>query len=258
MDLARGQVPRLCQADLVRVLGLHDMSWRTSTVTIAVRNAGRALGLNRVIAGIAGRRSYEDRFHSAMLAAVGAGDCVWDVGANVGLYTDLFAKRVGPEGFVYAFEPSPSNRTRLLVAMQGYTNVIVLPLALGDRDATAVLQQGTDSLGATSRITDDSGRSGSGIVVESARGDSLVAEGKTRMPNVIKIDTEGYEVEVLAGLNKTISDQAVRALCIEVHFGLLAQRGMRAAPAGIEKTLRLHGFRYVWPDASHIVATRAD
>ena len=45
-------------------------------------------------------RGYEQSFRSAMLACIRPGDCVWDVGANVGFYSELFAdgRRTRREG----------------------------------------------------------------------------------------------------------------------------------------------------------------
>ena len=40
-----------------------------------------------------------------MFACIRPGDCVWDVGANVGLYSELFAATVGPAGKVVSLSP---------------------------------------------------------------------------------------------------------------------------------------------------------
>ncbi len=85
------------------------MSLRTNRTVIALRNAGRALGVNRLLSSLLAPGGYEGQFQNAMFDAVQAGDCVWDVGANVGLYTTNVAERVGLSGKVCAFEPSPEN-----------------------------------------------------------------------------------------------------------------------------------------------------
>ena len=73
---------------------------------------------------------------------------------------------------------------------------------------------------------------------------------------MIKIDTEGFEWDVLLGLRQTLQEKRLRMLCIEMHFGLLQERGLSNAPSDIEKLLVYSGFSLAWPDASHIVATR--
>ena len=79
-------------------------------LAMCVRNIGRELHVLRPVLNAYKRISpnaYEHKFHSALLAAIKPGDNVWDVGANVGFYTQLFADVVGPDGKVIAFEPSP-------------------------------------------------------------------------------------------------------------------------------------------------------
>jgi FkbM family methyltransferase len=231
------------------------MNWRTHPWTIRARSVGRQIGVNRLIMALRGPRTYEDRFQRAMLQALRVGDCVWDVGANVGLYSAAFAERVGKTGHVFAFEPSPANLVELRAKLTGVRNVTILPMALGREAGSATLQQGADALGATSRIIGSA--TGSGVVqVEVARGADLAARGDARAPNLIKLDTEGYELDVLLGLAPLLGDASLRVICIEVHFGLLAERGMADAPNRIEKLLADAGFSLSWPDASHVVAER--
>jgi FkbM family methyltransferase len=232
------------------------MSWRTNRAVLLLRTVGRASGLNRQVAKLLGR-GYEDRFQAAMLAAIAPGSCVWDVGANVGLYTKRFSEITGPSGKVFAFEPSPSNLRRLKAAMTSLENVTMVPVALGEREGVAAFEQGTDPLGATSRIVEGvGGRAEKTIAISLASGDHLIASGAVAAPNVIKIDTEGFELDVLRGLRQTLQHPSLRVLCIEVHFGLLEARGLANAPSDIEKLLAGTGFTLVWPDASHIVATK--
>lgn len=232
------------------------MSWRTTRGAIVARTLGRLVGLNRIIARLVRNHNYENDFSTAMLSLVRLGDCVWDVGANIGLYTKLFAEKVGPNGQVIAFEPSPTNLVALRDAVAELPNVAVLPVALGNRDTRVILQQGSDPIGAMSRVVEDGNFGALGSEVELVRGDSLVANRRTAIPNAIKIDTEGLELDVLNGLKQTLSDPQLRVVCIEVHFGLLAQRGMPDAPATIEGLMGSMGFTCTWPDASHIVAVR--
>jgi hypothetical protein len=52
------------------------------------------------------RGDYEDRFADVMLASVGSGDCIWDIGANLGYYTERFSKLAQ---HTVAFEPVVEN-----------------------------------------------------------------------------------------------------------------------------------------------------
>ena len=87
-------------------------------------------------------------------------------------------------------------------------------------------------------------------------GDAFVAEHPHLRPNKIKIDVEGFEYEVLAGLRDQLDHPALDTLFIEVHFGVLAARGLAGTPTRIAQTCRNHGFAVRWPDASHLCAHR--
>jgi FkbM family methyltransferase len=233
------------------------MSWRTHPFVIRLRNLGRAAGLSHWLARLLATPGYETKFRAIVFATVSRGDLVWDVGANVGLYTVGFAERVGSEGRVFAFEPSPINQARLRVAVEELTNVVIVPLALGAEGAMVRFEQGGDRFGATSRVLDGPGAGeGDALEVQVERGDALVAAGTIPLPSIIKIDTEGAELDVLRGLEAILDSPGLRALCIEVHFGLLNDRGVSDGPRQIERILSAAGFRYRWSDSSHIIATR--
>src|SRR5215831_838089 len=110
-------------------LTVPKMSWRTHTVTVAMRDVCRFLGLNRLVSLFLSEPGYEMAFQRAVLSEVREADCIWDVGANVGVYTTKFATKVGAKGRVFAFEPSAINRVRLEAVIEGMRNITVVPLA---------------------------------------------------------------------------------------------------------------------------------
>jgi FkbM family methyltransferase len=234
------------------------MSWRTNRTVVAIRNLGRRSGLNRWIAARTGSGDYEDRFQRRMLGEIRPSDCVWDVGANVGFYSSMFSRAVGATGKVFAFEPSPTNFARLRSAVGSLDNVVLIPMALGDMAGKMPFSEGNDAIGATSRLVDEAAdRTRTTVEVEVRRGDELILSAKAGDPDVIKIDTEGFELEVIRGLGTTLRRPKLRALFIEVHFALLLGRGLADAPAQIERELESCGFSCAWSDASHIAATRS-
>jgi FkbM family methyltransferase len=193
-----------------------------------------------------------------MLDEIRPSDCVWDVGANVGLYSSMFSRLVGATGKVFAFEPSPKNFARLTSAIGSLENVVLVPMALGDTAGRMAFAEGSDATGATSRVVGGAvDRTPTTVDVEVRRGDELILSTKADEPDVIKIDTEGFELEVIRGLNQTLRRPKLRALFIEVHFALLQDRGLAGAPAQIERELEACGFGCAWPDSSHIAATRS-
>jgi FkbM family methyltransferase len=228
------------------------VGWRTYSLVIALRNVGRVLGINRLVAG-AFQRGYEANYDARLSQCISLGDTVWDIGANIGMYTVRFANLVGASGLVVAFEPSKVNFLRLTHSCESLRNVELQPFGLGEVNGNVRFQQGADDLGATSRICEDSEV---GEVVEVRVGDDLIAEGLSA-PSVIKMDVEGFEGEVLKGLSRRLLSPELIAVGIEVHFGILRDRGRGNMPRQIEKMLRDAGFRIDWPDTSHILATRS-
>lgn len=218
-----------------------------------MRNIGRTLGLNKKIASFLLKGGYETRYDSSFSGALQRGDCVWDVGANVGYYTKLFSERVGGIGRVFAFEPSPMNFERLTMACASLDNATLLQFGLGREDGKLCFQQGADDLGATSRIVD--AELGC-VVVDIRSGASVIYGGDAAIPNAIKVDVEGFEYEVLEGLGENIKNPEVRLIGIEVHFGIVKERGVPHVPQQIEDMLNRNGFSVRWPDSSHIIAVR--
>ncbi len=91
------------------------------------------------------------------------------------------------------------------------------------------------------------------IEVSVERGDSFRSSGS---PNIVKIDVEGFELEVLKGMSGLLSDPALRAMFVEVHFLSLANRGLDNAPADMTALIRAAGFEIRWIDPSHFGAIR--
>jgi FkbM family methyltransferase len=206
------------------------------------------------LAYLISHRRYENAFDKQLIEAICPGDCVWDVGANVGYYTVKIADRVGPTGCIFAFEPSPENLSKLSLATKAIEAVHIIPKALGEKNGTSRFLQGSDQLGATSRIAEDDVENA--VDISMAAADDIVRSGEVVMPNVVKIDTEGYELEVLKGMMATLHNSSLRTVLVEVHFRLLSERGLSKAAADVEKILIKTGFCTHWTDSSHLVGNR--
>ena len=227
---------------------------------IFARSCARRLGLISALVQIRSwipgqRRSYEAGFDAELRRAIRPGDCVWDVGANLGLYTERFADQAGPTGIVHAFEPAPSCFAALQARTKNLPNVVRHELALGRAEASLPMQLAADPLGATHSLAAPP-TGGETKLVRVTSGDLFRRTEQIRVPNVIKIDVDGFEEDVLLGLETTLADATCRAILCEVHFGIFEKRNDRYAPARIERLLRKHGFSLKWTDASHVAATR--
>jgi FkbM family methyltransferase len=150
------------------------------------------------------------------------GDVVLDVGANIGFYSVLAAKLVGSSGQVFALEPSPSIRQRLMANLElnNLRNVDVLPFAAWHESGQATLQlmdgnRGGSSLGATWNTT-------SSEAVEMKRLDEMIPRDVWRRVKVIKIDVEGAEWAALLGAEQILREATEAAVLCEVSPDRLA------------------------------------
>jgi FkbM family methyltransferase len=158
----------------------------------------------------------EGHVQSALRDIVRPGDTFFDVGANVGFFTILGARLVGPTGSVVAFEPQPETREALLgnVALNGFSNVVVDPRAISNSSGTAVLDW--RNLPTARLVRDSQHGTGRSVSVSTTSIDDFLAEYPSLAPRVVKIDVEGHEIAVLQGMKRTLADHAPVLLC-EMH-----------------------------------------
>ena len=223
---------------------------------IKARSIARKTGVIRVINHLRPAGAYEEHFHQALVAAVKPGDIVWDIGANVGLYTEQFCHWVGSDGFVVAFEPFPEACQSILARNPNCAWLQVENVALSDADSTGTLVIEAGSVDNHIATEADAAKGYlNSVPLTISRGDTI-CKRLGRPPNVIKVDVEGFEEEVLLGMGEVLAAPALRSVLVEVHFHKLEMRGRATAPARIEKLLKSNRFTTKWVDASHLVATR--
>lgn len=260
VDLGQARLKRFARTRIANLRAFHPALLSRCTMRktdrepshmlLECKTVARAILRRTKLTGVAHRvrmlwhtGDYEDKFANVMLSTIQPTDCVWDVGANIGYYTQRFSERAR---YVVAFEPVAENC--LQIQSKNLPNVDCQQLALGDTAGElAIFVHHQFSSAAVAPYP-----GAPQLKVNAARGDDL---SMLPPPNVVKIDVEGYEVEVLRGMQQTLA--GVRALFMEVHFQVLADRGMQQAPAALVKDLKQLGFsRVEWPDASHIAAFR--
>jgi FkbM family methyltransferase len=176
-----------------------------------------------------------ERAELAALLRLSDSACVYDVGANVGIFTIPLAIRLRDAGRVVAFEPYPPNVARLQshLALNHSSNVDVLPVAAGDFDGAIGLRIDSDPARAT---TVGMGAEGRTLAVSCRKLDSVWYESGQPKVVAVKIDVEGSEVAVIRGAARLI--EACRpALLIETVDKL----------ASLERLLSPHGYRRSQP-----------
>lgn len=212
------------------------------------------LRLVESVTGSAGERRVIESF----LSLISLGETVFDIGANIGTYAILLAKRVGQKGKVIAFEPEEKSLALLEknIALNQLENIQVVAKALGDKAVTTSLYLGktTGNFSLVKSYEDHIASQ----KIEVVAGDEFVLENKITIPSAIKIDVEGFEYQVLYGLKNTLENTLCRVLCVEMHPGLF--------PAGVDEKkiisfIKSLGFLNVEVfkrgfSAYHIIATK--
>ncbi len=133
---------------------------------------------------------------------VGEGSVVFDIGANVGFYTVLASRLVGKSGKVISFEPVDTifEMLKSHVELNNCSNVTLEKLACSDASGTKTFFLGPNiAMGSLHEV------GGEEITVTTTSIDEFVARENV-LPDFLKIDVEGAEMEVLRGGRKTITD----------------------------------------------------
>ena len=153
------------------------------------------------------------------------GDRFVDVGANIGMITLHARWLVGAEGRIDCFEPNPDcvAAIRANLALNAIENVHIHPCALGDHAGPMTLHLTSEHSGtATLAETGDDTVREFSVAVQT--GDEALRE----TPQVIKIDVEGFELQVLRGLRRTLAQSSPFVLT-EVIESQLAKAGERTS-----------------------------
>jgi len=141
------------------------------------------------------------------------GHVVFDIGANVGYYTVLSARLAGPQGRVIAMEPAVRNLAYLYrhVMLNKLTNVTIIPAACSHAVALASFSKGPNC--ATGHLGAKNDRQGDPVPTVSV---DDVAQQLGLLPDIVKIDVEGAEMDVLQGMRNTLK-KTKPAIFLSVH-----------------------------------------
>lgn len=136
-----------------------------------------------------------------------------DVGALHGIFSLSFTRQ-NPGSTALAVEPSPIAYSTLLYNIHKNPDCRICPyeLALSKNDATIQMSYQWEHLVATN---EENQNASDALLIQAITGDKL-CESVGILPDVVKIDTEGYELECLEGLEHTIKS-IQPLLFLEVH-----------------------------------------
>lgn len=182
---------------------------RRSLAGPAVIEAGPAEGL-RFDAGPDTVRfekgDYEYPVQQALASLARPSDVCYDIGANLGFFSILLGRIVGPTGVVHAFEPVPRNAAAIErnARLNHLENISVLRLALSCADGDGELLLARHVGGAVLKGAGVPPDLVGSLRVKTASLDRLVERGQVRLPDIVKIDVEGAEMDVLQGMENVL------------------------------------------------------
>ena len=144
-----------------------------------------------------------DNMNLGFLASkIRSGQTVYDVGANRGQMALFFARYVGANGRVLAFEPVPENHSLIMrnAELNGFANIDCFEIALSSAPGprNLLFDPARHTMGVFPEAAVKLGDWQRGIDVRCATLDRLISQGQP-MPDVVKIDVEGAAADVIAG-----------------------------------------------------------
>lgn len=148
-------------------------------------------------------------------AVLQPGDVALDIGANLGLVSLRMAARVGPSGYVHAFDPQPRMQSyfRRTLELNPDLPIRLHPIGLGAEDGTLTLSVPEGNAGSASLRHARPGSSQIDVPVR--RLDEIAeSEGIDRV-DFIKLDVEGFELYVLQGGAGLIARTRPKVLVLE-------------------------------------------
>jgi FkbM family methyltransferase len=167
---------------------------------------------------------YEGVQENVFLALV-PGRKVFDIGANIGIFTLLAVSRGAK---VFSFEPSRMARAQLErnITLNGFgERITIVPEAVSDSEGMVKFFETRKDNWGVGRIFSygDSVDRSNDYAVSTNTLDNFVSE--LGMPDVVKIDVEGAEWLVLKGATSTLADRHAPDLLIEFHPGEIETLG---------------------------------
>ncbi|WP_198369800.1 FkbM family methyltransferase [Roseomonas rosulenta] len=147
--------------------------------------------------------------------------CIFDIGANVGQTVGQI-RRVWPTVSVHAFEPVSATFAKLEENTAGDAGLQRHRLAFASRPGRAVML--ARPLGLMNRIVEPFQARGPTEEVEVAAGDAFCAERAIDRVDILKIDTEGHDLEVLAGFRNMLATR--RIMYVEVECAIAPDNAM--------------------------------
>ena len=180
-------------------------------------------------------KGWEPHIQRLIACVVPKGAIVVDVGANIGVHTVALADAVGSTGIVYAVEPNPDVLPYLTINTAAKSGVVKIVAAIAGKEDKCsggkMDRAPPHNIGAT--MVDVSDNTGT---IPQVRLDTLLAHTAEGSVAFVKVDVQGFELDVLLGATHTLAVHRP-LLLVEVEEAYLRRCGTSSA-AVLELLLR--------------------
>lgn len=156
-------------------------------------------------------------------SAVSGHKTVLDVGANIGEWSKACVNLLGNRANVYAFEPSNRSFEKLRLNTQDWENIRPFQIGLSITDCELDILA-SDSVPQKSSVEAESAKATSPQIEDYrkerqrfVRGDGFCRDQGLEHIHFLKIDTEGHDLQVLAGFERTIANDRVDVIQFEYN-----------------------------------------
>jgi FkbM family methyltransferase len=164
--------------------------------------------------------TYEPELQAAIQKEVRPGMLVYDVGANIGYVSLLFAQAVNPGGRVIAFEALPANLERIRRNLTLNPAARIQPVGMAVVETARSVEFLVHSSGAMGKAAGSAGRKqelyASTLQIPGISLDEFIYTQSNPVPQVVKVDIEGGEVLALPGMKRLLSE-ARPLIFLELH-----------------------------------------
>jgi len=146
------------------------------------------------------------------------GDIFLDIGANIGLFSLIASHYVGDKGKIYTFEPATETYRRLCenVEMNAFNNILTFQIGLSDKEEELLFntsQTGYDAWNSFTKL--EVLKDSQSILVKTKTLDSFLNQLNISDVNFVKLDVEGWEMNVLKGSKELLLSEKAPVLMVE-------------------------------------------
>lgn len=199
---------------------------------------------------------FSERSRNSLYALAKESDVVFDIGANMGDVTLNMAKIVGETGKVFAFEPyhETFEKLRRNYELNTFDNIELIESALAEKKGMVQMVRMDEHNSGMNRVASGNSDSSSAFIKTTSL-DEFVETNRIEKISLIKIDVEGFEMNVLRGARRTLQ-QLRPSLFIEIDDNNL--RGQGASSVELLDFLKTFGYSFQHAESGSVIDTTAD